>query len=290
MPESIRWLDWLRVLPQYTAPQHGLSRLMHRLSRSERPWLKQWLIDTLRKRYPIDLAEAAVSDPTRYPSLNAFFTRALKPGVRPLPRDERAWISPADGTVSQLGAIQAGKLIQAKGMYYTLNALLTPLCTDLTRFAHGHYATIYLAPHNYHRVHAPSNATLTEVIYVPGQLFSVNLLTADVVPNLFTRNERVIVRGVADGGEFALVMVGAMLVGSMTLKCYDLSEIARQRQLFKIPLEPAVTVARGDEIGHFNMGSTVILVHACPHHRWETTLASGAEIKMGQLLLRESAS
>lgn len=280
------WLDRLKVLPQYLAPQHLLSRLMFELARAEQPWLVRRLIATLRRHYAINLDEAARSDPGSYHSLNDFFTRALCPDARPLPEgDSAALVSPADGRISQRGRIDGGQLFQAKGHHYSLEALLGTDSLSASPFQGGAFATIYLAPHNYHRVHSPADCRVMEVIYVPGRLFSVNDRTARVVPGLFARNERVVLRCQSTGGsEFALVMVGAMLVGSMTLEFCDLAPLYRGRLHRTLRLGSGVPLARGAELGRFNMGSTVIMVHARDSMCWDESVAAGDEVRVNQRL------
>lgn len=273
----------LHVLAQRVAPQHGLSRLMHRLARSERPWLARRLIDTLLARYPLNLAEAAESDPAGYTSLNALFTRALRPGVRPLPEDPHAIASPADGVLSMCGRLEGDQLLQAKGRWYSVNRLLA--LDDPGEFRDGHYATIYLAPHDYHRVHAPCDARIDEVVYIPGALFSVNTLTATRVPDLFARNERVVLRCASERGAFAVVLVGAMLVGSMTVSCCDLAGGGAVRGIRRFPLGPGVPVRQGDELGRFNMGSTVVIVYARDTVEW-ADIALRSAVRMGQAIGR----
>jgi phosphatidylserine decarboxylase len=286
MESWLRFKAWCKVWPQTIAPQHGLSRLMQRLASSERPWLVRWMIRTLMARYPIDLRDALEPDPTRYRSLNAFFTRALRTNTRPLPVDSALITSPADGQLSQFGVLTGQHLLQAKGHHYSVNQLLAVDANGAAAFDDGHYATIYLAPHNYHRVHAPCDGTINEVVYVPGRLFSVNTLTASVVPDLFARNERVILRCSGEGGEFAVVLVGAMLVGSMILKCFDLAPLYAQRLFKRHRFETGISVVRGEEIGYFNMGSTVILVFARGAIEWNADAVEGDSVLVGQALGR----
>lgn len=280
------WLDRLKVFPQYLAPQHLLSRVMFSLARAEHPWLAQRLIATLCRQHAIELDEAANPDPTSYPSLNAFFTRALRPGVRPLPEnDAAALVSPADGRVSQLGRIEGGQLVQAKGHRFSVEALLGADSLSASPFHGGAYATVYLAPHNYHRVHSPADCHVMEVVYVPGSLFSVNDRTARVVPGLFARNERVVLRcQSSSGAEFALVMVGAMLVGSMMLEFCDLTPLYRSRHHRTLRLGSGITLTRGAELGRFNMGSTVIMVYARNSMTWDPAIKPGDAVKVNQRL------
>ncbi len=281
-----KFTDWCRAMPQYVAPQHGLSRLMHRLAASERPWLAQRLIRTLMAHYPIDLRDALEPEPTHYRSLNAFFTRALRPGARPLPADPLAFVSPADGILNQCGVLTDGRILQAKGRDYAVSELLATPGATADPFQNGVFGTIYLAPHNYHRVHAPCDCTITEIIYVPGDLFSVNPRTAATVPNLFARNERVVLLCSSAHGELAIVLVGAMLVGSMTLACWDLASFYRKRCFNRQAFRPGLPLQRGAELGRFNMGSTVILVLGRQDVTWDEQARVGQPVKVGQALGR----
>ena len=278
------WIDRLKVLPQYLAPQHLLSRIMFRLARSRRPWLAQRLIATLCAHYPIALDEAAEPDPGTYLSLNAFFTRALRADARPLAQDAAAVLAPADGVVSQCGRIRGDQFLQAKGHSYSVEALLALDGPAALPFRDGDFQTVYLAPHNYHRVHSPLDCRVMEVIYIPGRLFSVNARTARTVPRLFARNERVVLRCLAEGGgEFALVLVGAMLVGSMELTFCDLQSAYRARSLRRVVLGAGVKLARGEELGRFNMGSTVITVFE-RGFLTESRVSAGQAIRMGEAI------
>lgn len=207
--------DQLFALLQGALPQHLLSRGMHALARSRRPAVRNLVLRTVLRAYPqIDLHEALQPDPFTYESFNAFFTRELRPGARPIAADAHALVSPVDGTVNQLGRTNAGALLQAKGMQYTCAALLAD-ATAATRYHGGSYACLYLAPYNYHRIHMPCDAVLRATRYVPGQLFSVNAATARTVPDLFARNERVVCDFDTADGPLCLVLVGALFVGSI---------------------------------------------------------------------------
>lgn len=274
--------DILTVLPQYVLPQHLLSRFMYRLARSRRPWLVQRLIALLCRHYPIALDEAEERDPLSYQSLNAFFTRALRAGVRPLPEDPQTIASPADGAISRHGRLTGEHVIQAKGHTFSVETLLGLDGPAALPFRDGDFITIYLAPHNYHRVHSPVNCRVMEVLYIPGRLFSVNARTARTVPRLFARNERVVLRCLTDDGkEFALVMVGAMLVGSMELKFCDLHPAYRAHSVRRFLLGDGVALLRGEELGRFNMGSTVILVFERDFIEW-SALADGQALRLGE--------
>ena len=267
---------------QHMLPQHALSRLILRATRVRTPWIKNTLVRGFLKLYAIDMAEAAQSDPYSFGSFNEFFTRALKPGVRSIAADPNAIACPVDGTISQAGTIEGERLLQAKGRTYTLTELLAaqPWARD---FEGGSFATIYLAPFNYHRVHMPVHGQLKDTVYVPGRLFSVNAATAAQVPKLFARNERVLTLFDTAFGRIALIMVGALNVGSMaTVWAGDITPAAR-RTITRLPLHD-VSLEKGAEMGRFNMGSTVILLFQRNRARWDADLTAGAIVKLGQSL------
>ena len=267
---------------QYVLPQHGLSRLVLAATRVRAPWFKNWIIRGFLKLYRVDMSEAAESDPYRYGSFNEFFTRALKSGARAVASDAAAIASPVDGCVSEAGIIHGGRLLQAKGRYYGLTDLLAAQ-PWASRFEGGSFATIYLAPFNYHRVHMPLGGELRETVYVPGRLFSVNTVTAQHVPGLFARNERVLTLFDTVYGQFALVLVGALNVGSMaTVWAGDITPAVR-RVVTKVPAPPT-TLAKGAELGRFNMGSTVILLFEPNRARWQPQVRAGSLVRLGQSL------
>jgi phosphatidylserine decarboxylase len=273
-----RWFVWL----QYILPQHALSRLILRATRVRIPWFKNLLTRGFLSLYAVDLAEAAEPDPYRYATFNEFFTRALAPGARRIDPAGDSIVSPVDGTVSQAGRIENDSLLQAKGRHYRLHDLLAS--EDWAReFADGRFATIYLAPFDYHRIHMPVAGTLRETLYVPGRLFSVNAATAREVPNLFARNERVIALFASAHGPFVVVLVGALNVGSMaTVWAGDITP-RRPRRLTRLPRTP-VQLAKGAELGRFNMGSTVILLFAAGHAAWAAGLGYGVRLRVGEAI------
>jgi phosphatidylserine decarboxylase len=222
------------------------------------------------------------ADPLRYGSFNEFFTRALKPDVRVLARGTREIACPVDGVISEAGRIEAAGLLQAKGRHYTLDELLASRAWA-KHFEGGSFATIYLAPFNYHRVHMPLNGRLRETVYVPGRLFSVNAVTASLVPRLFARNERVLTLFETAFGEFALILVGALNVGSIaTVWAGDITPAPRRVARTLPPQE--VSLEQGQELGRFNMGSTVILLFQKDRARWREDLRAGATVRLGQSL------
>ena len=274
------------ALLQELLPQHLMSRTMHRIARSKRPWLRNALLRTVLRGYPqIDLGEAANPDPYSYPSFNAFFTRALRPGARPLQGGPRDVVSPVDGTLSQLGTVRDGQLLQAKGMHYTADALLADE-TAARRFDGGGFACIYLAPYNYHRIHMPVAGRLTATRYVPGEFFSVNPATVRAVPGLFARNERVVCEFDTAIGPLAMVLVGALFVGSIeTVYAGEINPPAsRGGRVTSIAEGIGSEFAQGAEIGRFNMGSTVILLVGNRSVRFADSLGAGAAVRMGQSL------
>lgn len=279
---TLLW-DFWRTLPQYISPQRSLSKWAGRLARSQRPWLARRLKAAFLRRYAIDLSEALESDPDRYPSFNALFTRALHPHARPLPRDNTL-ISPVDGVLAEFGALTQERMLQAKGREYSVDELLANETYAAQHYHDGRFATIYLAPHHYHRVHAPCHGQVHDVVYVPGTLFSVNPRTVRVVPRVFARNERVILHCTGDYGPFALVLVGALLVGNMALECCDLTTLAGSRHIGRHSFERPVPFARGAELGRFNMGSTVIALFGRNVLRWDPALTRGSPLKMGERL------
>jgi phosphatidylserine decarboxylase len=267
---------------QYLLPQHALSRLVLRATRVRTPWFKNWLVRGFLKLYPIDMTEAAQGDPLSFGSFNEFFTRALKPGVRAIAADPKTIACPVDGTISEAGNIDGEHLLQAKGRSFSLTELLAAQPWARS-FEGGSFATIYLAPFNYHRVHMPLRGDLEDTVYVPGRLFSVNAVTASLVPRLFARNERVLTLFDTAFGQVALVMVGALNVGSMaTVWAGDITPAAR-RVITRLPAQE-VSLEKGEELGRFNMGSTVILLFQQDRARWLGDVRGGAIVRLGQSL------
>jgi len=280
------------VALQHLLPQHGISRLVLRLTRARNPTLKNALIRLFMRGFEPEMQDAVETEPTAYGSFNEFFTRALRPGTRPVDPDPRAVVSPVDGTVSEAGTLSADRLLQAKGHEYSLRALLAGKPAWERSFAGGTFATIYLAPYNYHRIHMPMGGELRESFYVPGRLFSVNQTTARLVPGLFSRNERVVCGFDSSGMPWALILVGALNVGSMATVWHGDVTPRKHREVTALPvtdvLAPTV-LAKGAEMGRFNMGSTVILLFPPGAAEWQSSLATGRELRMGERIgtLRE---
>ncbi len=279
---SAAWADRVAVWPQYLLPQQLLTRTAWSISKSRRRWISKPLIAGFRRLFPVNLGEAAVPDPGAYGCFNDFFTRALRPNARTLADSRHRLISPCDGTLSQLGRIEAGRLIQAKGMHYSATALLGS--EDWAgRFADGYFLTIYLAPYDYHRVHVPLSARPVEEFRIPGRLFSVSTRTSRGVPGLFTRNERMAVILESEYGPVALVMVAALLVAGIETVWGGPDDrrpgpAPRHRQLDAEPL------VRGQELGRFHWGSTVILLTPPDFPAWSDDLQPGMVVRLGQAL------
>jgi len=279
----------LFVALQYLLPQHALSQLVHQITRSRLRWVKDALIDNFVVRYRPDMSDAEHPDPRQYETFNALFTRALRPGVRPADPDPAALVSPVDGSVSQFGRLDGSWLVQAKGHAYTLESLLAGDASWATLFEGGAFAALYLAPFNYHRVHMPLAGSLRAAWYVPGQLFSVNATTAAAVPGLFARNERVVCVFGDAAVSFALVLVGALFVGSMATVWHGEVTPRSPRRRADLPLDASrasLGLAKGAEMGRFNMGSTVILLLPPGRTEWAATLAPGSAVRVGETLAR----
>jgi phosphatidylserine decarboxylase len=273
------------VTLQHLLPQHGISRLVLAATRSRAPWFKNALIKLFMRGFRPDMTDAVETDPTAYPSFNEFFTRALRPESRPIDRDARAIVSPVDGTVSEAGILTADRLLQAKGRDYTLRALLAGNAAWERTFAGGSFATIYLAPYNYHRIHMALPGELRESFYVPGRLFSVNRTTAQLVPGLFSRNERVFCGFDSGGMPWAIILVGALNVGSMATVWHGDVTPRKHREVTALPVHDMLAPAalpKGAEMARFNMGSTIILLLPKDAADWAATLTAGRVLRMGE--------
>ena len=271
---------------QYVLPQHLLSRVVWRATRCESTWWKNWLIRSFLRHFDVNMAEAAQPDPLAYPSFNLFFTRALRPGARNSSAAADSIVSPVDGTVSAAGTIHGDRLLQAKSHDYTLDDLLAGDVALARSFHGGRFATLYLAPYNYHRVHMPLAGTLSATTHVPGRLFSVNTVTAALVPRLFARNERVICVFDTNFGRVVVILVGALFVGSMaTVWAGDITPRRGARPTRLAQPSPAVRLERGAELGRFNMGSTVILLLPGTA-TWADSLVAGSFIRVGDTIGR----
>ena len=281
----------LFIFMQYVLPHHSLSRLIGRLAECEAPWFKNRLIAWFIKRYQVDMSEALLEDPSAYRHFNDFFTRALKADARVFDDAEKAVLSPADGAISQLGEIKSGRIFQAKGHSFSLLELLGGDAERASPFMGGSFSTIYLSPKDYHRLHMPLTGILREMVYIPGRLFSVNQTTAEQVPELFARNERVACIFDTEQGPMAVVLVGAMVVASIetvwaghitpplrNVRSYDYSQAAQQ----------PIILEKGAELGRFKLGSTAIVLFGADHVTWDNQLQATTPVQVGQALAVEN--
>lgn len=273
----------LATLPQYILPHHFLSRMMRKLSRSENTFIKTLFIKQIINYYGVNMAESSEQDITAFKSFNHFFTRALKPGLRPISTEANAIASPADGAISQAGAITDGNIFQAKGKSFTAVDLLGGSAERAAPFNNGVFSTIYLAPKDYHRMHMPLTGTLREMIHVPGRLFSVNTVTANNVSGLFARNERVVAIFDTAAGPMALVMVGAIFVCSIETVWHGevTPPSASSVQTWQYNDKPII-LNIGEELGRFNMGSTIIMLLGKDVAQWREGLNAGQSVKLGE--------
>ncbi len=285
-----RWRDWLVVKYQYVLPAHTISRLVHRATRCRLTWFKNRLIRWFIRRYGVDLAAAQIDQPEVFADFNSFFTRALKPGQRPVVSGPGEIACPVDGAVSQVGSIAGDRVFQAKGHDYSLLTLLGGDVELARAFHGGHFVTLYLSPRDYHRIHMPLGGQLRHMVHVPGRLFSVNPATVRTVPGLFARNERVVTLFETEAGPMGLVLVGAINVGSIeTVWAGEVTPPAGRRVRHwdyagEDSGDDAVTLSRGEEMGRFNMGSTVIVLFGPERVEWNAALQAGAAVRMGQQL------
>ncbi len=282
---------------QYLVPQHFLSRCAARLANSQHPKLKNYLILKFIRHFNVNLSEAERENPSDYRSFNDFFTRALKPTARAFTPDPNCFISPADGAMSQLGKVTPqGRILQAKGRDYHFLELLGGEFKEIRAFKNSAFATIYLAPKDYHRVHMPMDGELLAMTYCPGQLFSVNPSTAENIPNLFARNERAAIFFQTPHGKMAIVLVGAMLVAGIETVFGGTISPSNHKEIQHFSYEknsnnsknPAIKTLfkQGEELGRFQFGSTVIVLHESPLFRFEDHLGPKKIIQMGQPLAK----
>lgn len=265
-------------------PQHALSRLVHAFARLRAGGFTHWLIRRFAAAFKVNLAEAAAPQPTAYDSFNAFFTRALAADARPIAGDAATLVCPADSHISQIGDIRAGRLIQAKGMDFSLETLLGDTLLA-ERYQGGRFTTLYLSPRDYHRVHMPLAGRLELMTHVPGRLFSVNGKTTRAVPGLFARNERVVCHFSTEQGPLALILVGAIFVGSIeTVWAGEVTPPrGRQLQSWDYRHQSPIELARGAEMGRFNMGSTVIVLTG-PEWQWLPQWQADMPTRVGEAL------
>jgi phosphatidylserine decarboxylase len=272
---------------QYVLPQHSLSNAIFWLSQRRWPWLVHWIIRLYLVLFRVNLDEAVEPDPRAYSSFNAFFTRPLRAGVRPLPTQANAIACPVDGRISQIGEITDDRLIQAKGHAFLLEDLLAGDQALAAQLSNGLFATLYLSPSDYHRIHMPSAGRLTSTTLVPGRLFSVNPTTVAAVPGLFARNERAVCVFDCSSGPIVLVLVGAIFVGSIeTVWAGRLTPPRAKAIRVERATDDGPRFDRGDELGRFNMGSTVIMLLPRGRACWEADLQPGSAVRCGETVGR----
>ncbi len=263
---------------QRALPQHALTRLVGRLARREAPLVKDTFIRLFARAYDISLSEAQIDSLAGFSSFNAFFTRALRADARPIDTDPRSIVSPADGHISQCGEIAKGTLLQAKGTRYSLDSLAGSPVSG--RFEGGSFATVYLAPHNYHRYHLPIAGTLTQSRSIPGALFSVNAKTEAAISDLFARNERLVCHFETASGPMLMVLVGALIVGAIET-VFDSPASPNVQEASAVHQQP---FAKGEELGRFLLGSTVIVCLPPGAGQWRPGLTAGTPVRMGEAI------
>lgn len=277
----------LFILMQYILPQHLLSRFVGRLAASENLFIKRQFISFFKERFDISLDEAERKDADEYRSFNDFFTRALEEGARPVCGDSDSIVCPADGVISQMGPIDNGRVMQAKGRHYSLSELVALDDDMIAAYKNGQFATIYLSPSDYHRVHMPVKGTLQKAIYVPGDLFSVNDVTAQGVPNLFARNERLVCQFETDNGPIGVVLVGAMVVAAIETVWGGLVAPAGKTAQTVYQKDPQeVELDKGAELGRFLLGSTVILLAGADMLEFDERYQAGTATRVGECMGR----
>ncbi|NML84871.1 archaetidylserine decarboxylase [Polaromonas sp.] len=279
--------DRSAVLPQYLIPKQALTAFAGYVAGRERGWVTTEIIRRFVAKYQVNMGEALNSDIASYPTFNDFFTRALKPGARPLADAEL--ICPVDGAISQFGAIEHDQIFQAKGHRFSTTAVVGGDATLSAQYQDGSFATIYLSPKDYHRIHMPCDGRLRRMIYVPGDLFSVNPVTARGVPGLFARNERVVCVFESARGPFVLILVGATIVGSMATVWHGVVNPPRGGAVreWRYPAsaeQPAVELKQGDEMGRFLLGSTVVLLFPKGPLRFNPEWAAGRGVRLGEVM------
>ena len=273
----------LSVLPQYLFPKQALTAFAGWVAGKERGWVTTEIIRRFVAKYQVNMAEALNPDISSYASFNDFFTRALQPGARPLASAD--WVCPVDGAVSQFGGMEGQQIFQAKGYRYSATALVGGDATLAARFEGGSFACLYLSPKDYHRIHMPCKGRLMQMIYVPGDLFSVNPTTAQGVPGLFARNERVVCVFESAHGPFVMVLVGATIVGSMATVWHGLVNPPRLPSIKTWQYnDKMVELQRGDEMGRFLLGSTVVMLFPKAPLAFSPLWAPGQAIQMGEAM------
>jgi phosphatidylserine decarboxylase len=273
----------IKVLLQYALPKHAITALAGKLASAKAGKLTTAVIAWFVKRYQVNMTEADQPEIAYYPTFNDFFTRPLKQGARPLAQAD--FICPVDGAISQFGNIESNQIFQAKGHRYSTNTLLASNDNVAAQYENGHFATLYLSPRDYHRIHMPCDGKLLRMTYVPGDLFSVNPSTAQGVPNLFARNERVVCEFEATFGKFVLVLVGATIVGSMATVWHGIINPPRSKKIRTWDYsEQNITLKQGEEMGRFLLGSTVVMLFPKNTIRFNDLWKAEKPIKLGEMM------
>ena len=277
--------NYLFILFQYLAPKKLISEIIGFFAKSQNYYIKTFFIKNFQKKYNVNLKEAIYEDVELYSSFNSFFTRELKPESRPIDENIHSIISPADGVVSQIGNINSGKIIQAKGIYFNLLSFLGNDKEYFKKFKDGLFSTIYLSPKDYHRVHMPIDGKLSKMVYIPGKLFSVNKITTRTVKNLYSINERLVCFFDTVRGPMSVVLVGAMIVSGITVQwekgnCFNKGKI--KRFIYPSIGKDSVFLKKGDEIGCFMLGSTVVICFGKNKINWSSNISINSVVKMGQ--------
>ena len=281
--------NYLFILFQYLVPKKFISEVIGFFAKSQNYYIKTFFIKNFQKKYNVNLKEAIYEDVELYPSFNSFFTRELKPESRPIDENIQSIISPADGVVSQIGNINSGKIIQAKGIYFNLLSFLGNDKEYFEKFKEGVFCTVYLSPKDYHRVHMPIDGKLSHMVYIPGKLFSVNKVTSRNVKNLYSINERLICFFDTVRGPMSVVLVGAMIVSGITVQwekenCFNKRKI--QKFVYPSIGKDSVFLKKGDEVGRFMLGSTVVVCFGKNKVNWSNKISANSIVKMGQCMGR----
>lgn len=274
-------LKTFSVYFQYLLPKHLISIIVGRIANSKKKYIKNLFIKSFIKLYSVKMAEAVQKDPERYDSFNDFFTREIDFSKRHRIFDDQALVSPVDGEIAQIGTIHRNTLVKAKDFYFNLEALLANDANLAPTFDGGSFITLYLAPHDYHRVHMPVSGTLSQSVFVPGALFSVNRLSSKLIPHIYSRNERVITVFETRHGKVAIILIGALIVGSIKMIWQN-----QPFRLNRVKHEDAMSISlsQGDELGQFLLGSTVLILGEPGKLHWQAGLQAGNPTQVGQLL------
>lgn len=283
--------DRFAVLPQYLLPKQAVTRFAGFVASRKGRWVTTEIIRRFVAKYQVNMDEALDSSIASYPTFNDFFSRALKPGARPLARADL--VCPVDGAISQFGAIEHDQIFQAKGHRYSTTALVGGDAALAAQYQDGSFATLYLSPRDYHRIHMPCDGRLSRMIYVPGELFSVNPVTARGVPGLFARNERVVCVFESGRGPFVLVLVGATIVGSMATVWHGVVNPPRGKTVreWRYPVQPGadIVLQQGEEMGRFLLGSTVVMLFPKGPLHFNPDWAPGRAVRLGEAMADYSA-